>query len=179
MTRHVPPLISWTDKTHHIQAADCKASRTVEVSAVAWDQQHLDSPSAFSRPGQPETRQQPRQKRRGSGKPSLMPVGTPSNSMAASTPSWTGSTKRGTKPRPRPEQDRSTISASGGQGRAVVWVATLQGWGGASRWCTRLAITKLHYQRAQPSPLWSRLFLKIHIGHGVARIARVLCGKAR
>ena len=80
--------------------------------------------------------------------------------------------------KPLPERDGSTISVSGGQGRAVVWVATLQGWGGASRWCTRLATTKLHYQRAQPPPLWSRLFLEIRIGRGLARIPRVLCGKA-
>ena len=38
--------------------------------------------------------------------------GTPSNAMAASTPSWTRSTKRRRKRRPRPGQDGSTISAS-------------------------------------------------------------------
>ena len=43
------------------------------------------APSAFSRPGQPETRQRERQKRRPSGKPSPMPIGTPSNAMAGST----------------------------------------------------------------------------------------------
>ena len=36
----------------------------------------------------------------------------------------------------------------------------------------------LHYQRAQPSPLWSRLCLETRIGRGLARIPRVLCGKA-
>ena len=33
--------------------------------------------------------------------------------------------------------DRSTISASRGQGRGVVWVSTLQRGGGARRWLTR------------------------------------------
>ena len=81
--------------------------------------------------------------------------------------------------RPRPQRDGSTISASGGHARAVVWVATLQGWGGASRWCTILTTTNLHYQRAQPSPLWSRLCLETRIGRGLARIPRVLWGKAQ
>ena len=81
--------------------------------------------------------------------------------------------------RPRPEQDGSIISASGGQGRAVVWVSPFQTGGGACRWCTRLATTKLHYQRAPPSPLWSRLYLEIRIGRGLARIPRVLCSKAQ
>ncbi len=40
--KYVPPPISWTDKTHHTQPDGCKASRTVEVFAVVWDQQHLD-----------------------------------------------------------------------------------------------------------------------------------------
>ena len=71
------------------------------------------------------------------------------------------------------------ISASGGHPRAVVWVATLQRGGGASRWCTILVITNLHYQRAQPSPLWSRLFLETRIGRGLARIPRVLYGQAQ
>ena len=38
----IPPLISWTDKTHHTQPAGCKASRTVKVFVVTWDQLHLD-----------------------------------------------------------------------------------------------------------------------------------------
>ena len=80
--------------------------------------------------------------------------------------------------RPRPERDGSIISASGGHGRGVVWVARLQRGGGARRWCTNLTITNLHYQRAQPSPLWSRLCLEIRIGSGLARIPRILCGKA-
>ena len=50
--------------------------------------------------------------------------------------------------------------------------------GGASRWCTILAITNLHYQRAKPSPLWSRRCPGIRIGRGLARITQILCGKA-
>ena len=50
--------------------------------------------------------------------------------------------------------------------------------GGAHRWRTILAITILHYQRAKPSPLWSRLWPGIHIGHGLARIAQIRWGKA-
>ena len=41
------------------------------------------APSAFSRPGQPETRQRPRRKRRFYGKPSLMPIGPRSKAKAA------------------------------------------------------------------------------------------------
>ena len=37
---NVPPLISWTDRTHHTQPAGCKASQTVEAVAVAWDQHY-------------------------------------------------------------------------------------------------------------------------------------------
>ena len=74
--------------------------------------------------------------------------------------------------------DRSTISASGGHPRGVVWVATLQRGGGASRWCTILTIANLHYQRAKPSPLWSRLCPEIRIGRGLARIPQILRGKA-
>ena len=79
--------------------------------------------------------------------------------------------------RPR-AADLSTNTASGGHGRAVVWVATLQRGGGASRWCTILAITNLHYQRAKPSPLWSGPWPGIRMGRGLARIPRILCGKA-
>ena len=50
--------------------------------------------------------------------------------------------------------------------------------GGAGRWCTILTITNLHYQRAKPSPLWSRLCPGIRIGRGLARIPRILRGKA-
>jgi len=46
------------------------------------------APSEFFSPGQPETRQRPSQKRRSFGKPSLIPIGTPSNAMAASVSSW-------------------------------------------------------------------------------------------
>ncbi len=53
-----------------------------------------------------------------------------------------------------------------------------KGGGGAHRWCTILTITNLHYQRAQPSPLWSRLCPGIRIGRGLARIPQFLCGKA-
>ena len=94
------------------------------------------------------------------------------------TPAWTRSNKRTRKRRPFPKQDRSTDSASRGHTRGVVWVATLQGWGGAGRWCTIVTTTNLHYQRAQPSPLWSRLCPGIRIGRGLARIPGVLCGKA-
>ena len=41
-----------------------------------------------------------------------------------------------------------------------------------------MTITNLHYQRAKPSPLWSKLCPGVRIGGGSARIARVLCGKA-
>ena len=41
-----------------------------------------------------------------------------------------------------------------------------------------MTTASLHYQRAQPSPLWSRLCLETRIGRGLARIPRVLCGKA-
>ena len=82
------------------------------------------------------------------------------------------------KRRPRPERDGSIISASGDQGRAVVWVDHLQEGGGARRWRTILTITNLHYHRAKPSPLWSRLCPGIRIGRGLARIPRILWGKA-
>ena len=42
-----------------------------------------------------------------------------------------------------------------------------------------MAITNLHYQRAKPSPLWSRLCPKILMGRRLARIARVIWGKRR
>ena len=83
---------------------------------------------------------------------------------------------------PWPAQDGSTISASGGRGRGVVEVATLQSGGGARRWLTRwrtlLTTATLLSQRAKPSPLWSRLCPETRIGRGLARIARVLRGKA-
>ena len=37
----------------------------------------------------------------------------------------------------------------------------------------------LHYQRAQPSPLWSRLYRETRIEQGLARITRILRGKAQ
>ena len=81
--------------------------------------------------------------------------------------------------RARPEQDRSTISASGGQGRGVVGVGHLQTGGGARRWLTRwrtlLTTTTPLSQRAEPSPLWSRLCPETRIGRGLARIPRVGC----
>ena len=49
--------------------------------------------------------------------------------------------------------------------------------GGAGRWCTILTITNLHYQRAKPSPLWSRLCPETRIVRGLARIPRILRGK--
>ena len=42
-----------------------------------------------------------------------------------------------------------------------------------------MTITNLHYQRAKPSPLWSRLCPGIRIGRGLARIPQFLCGKAK
>ena len=41
-----------------------------------------------------------------------------------------------------------------------------------------MAITNLHYQRAKPSLLWSRLCPGIRIGRGLARIPQILRGKA-
>ena len=49
----------------------------------------------------------------------------------------------------------------------------------ARRWCTILTTTNLHYQRAQPSPLWFRLCLESRIGRRLAWIPRVLRGKAQ
>ena len=48
----------------------------------------------------------------------------------------------------------------------------------ARRWCTILTITNLHYQRAKPLPLWSRLCPETRIGRGLARIPQILWGKA-
>ena len=107
---------------------------------------------------------------------------TPSNAMAASMSSWRRSSDRSRKTRPPTAAKGSTISAYGGQGRGVVWVATLQSGGGARRWLTRwltlLTTATLLSQRAKPSPLWSRLCPETRIGRGLARIARVLRGKA-
>ena len=50
--------------------------------------------------------------------------------------------------------------------------------GCARRWCTILTTANLHYQRAKPSPLWSRLCLGILIGRGLARIPQILRGTA-
>ena len=87
------------------------------------------------------------------------------------------------KTRPRTAAKGSTISASGGHARAVIWVATLQKGGGAWRWRTRWRVPSttptLHSQRAKPSPSWSGLCPGIRIGRGLARIARLLWGKAR
>ena len=41
-----------------------------------------------------------------------------------------------------------------------------------------MTITNLHYQRAKPSPSWSRLFPETRIGRGLARISQILWGKA-
>ena len=59
------------------------------------------------------------------------------DAMTASMSSRRRSTKGNRETRPRTAVDRSTISDSGGQGRGVVWVATLQTGGGARRWLTR------------------------------------------
>ena len=113
------------------------------------------------------------------GRPWLMPIGTPSNAMAASMSSWRRSSNRSRKTRPRTAAKGSTISASGGQGRGVAWVATLQRGGGARRWRTRwrtlLTTTTLLSQRASPSLLWSGPCLESLIGSGLARIPRVGC----
>ncbi len=102
--------------------------------------------------------------------------------MAASTPSWKSSTKRTRTGRPRPERDGSTISGSGGQGSGVVWVATFQTGGGSHRWRTKwlthLTNTTPFSQRAKSSSLWSRLCPETRIGSGLARILRILFGKA-
>ena len=75
---------------------------------------------------------------------------TPSNAMEASMSSWRRSSNRGRKTRPPTAAKRSTISASRGQGRGVVGVATLQRGGGARRWRTLLTTTTLLSQRARP-----------------------------
>ena len=116
-----------------------------------------------SRPGQPEIRQRGQDRSGGHApaRPLLIPIGTPSNVMAASMSSvkkivqWEQENPVLQRPR-----NRSTISASGGQGGGVVWVdhgykrGVAHG-GGARRWRTILTITNLRYQRAKPSPLWS------------------------
>ena len=50
--------------------------------------------------------------------------------------------------------------------------------GGARRWRIRSTTLTLHSQRAQPSPLWSKLCWESRIGSGLARIAQIRCGKA-
>ena len=47
------------------------------------------------------------------------------------------------------------------------------------RWRTLLTTPTLLSQRAEPSPLWSRLCPGIRIGRKLARIPRILCGKAQ
>ena len=46
------------------------------------------------------------------------------------------------------------------------------------RWRTLLTTPTLLSQRADPSPLWSRLCPGIRTGSELARIPRILCGKA-
>ena len=41
-----------------------------------------------------------------------------------------------------------------------------------------MTTANLHYQRARPSPLWSRLCPETRIGRGLARIPQILWGKA-
>jgi len=110
-----------------------------------------------------------------SAKPSLKPIGTRLSAMAASMSSWRRSSNGSRKLRPPTAAKGSTISASRGQGRGVVEVATLQSGGGARRWRTRwltlLTTATLLSQRAKPSPLWSRLCPETRIGRGLARIA--------
>ena len=64
-------------------------------------------------------------------------VRTPSNATPASMSSWRRSSNGNRKRQPPTAAKSSTISASGGQGRGVIWVATFQRRGGARRWCTR------------------------------------------
>ena len=134
--------------------------------------------SGLSRPGQPETRQRARQKRRFSAKPSLIPIGTPSNAMAASMPSFGRSTNRSRKGHPPTAQDRSTISASGGHADAVVLVDHSQKGVGPLKWSTFPATTTLLSERARASPLWFGTFPKRRIRRGITRISRVPCEKA-
>ena len=56
--------------------------------------------SVFSRLGHPETRQRSRHEQWGSGRRSVMPIGTPSNAMAASMLLWRRSTNGNRKTRP-------------------------------------------------------------------------------
>ena len=46
------------------------------------------------------------------------------------------------------------------------------------RWRVPSTTPTLHSQRAKPSPSWSRLCPGTRIGSGLARILRILCGKA-
>ena len=175
------PLHSWGQAHRQLWDKLRQASRTVEVFVVAWDQQHLDRTQcvlqawASRRTGAVETVEtEAAGLRQAIAETDWDTVESHGgfNAVVAKILQWERKT-----PAPR-DADRSTNSASGGQGRAVVWVATLQGWGGSRRWCMRLATTTLHYQRAQPSPLWRGLSLEIRIGRGLPRIPRVLCGKA-
>ena len=80
--------------------------------------------------------------------------GRPSKAMPALMSSWRRAFSGSRKTRPPTVAKGSTISASRGQGRGVVEVATLQRGGGARRWLTRwrtlLATTTLLSQSASP-----------------------------
>ena len=77
------------------------------------------------------------------------------------------------------QEKRSTVSASGGQTGAAVWVNTLQKPGYSPRWCTLLTTTTLLSQRAGHSPLWLETFTKRRIRRGTTRIFVVRCDKAK
>ena len=114
-----------------------------------------------------------------SGRPSLRPIGTPSNAMAASMLSWTGSTKRARKWGPQPKQDGSTISASWGSRRWSRTNAPPKNPGGASRWRVLSTTPTLFSQRAAPSTLWLRTFCERPIGRGIRRISRPQCDRGK
>ena len=67
----------------------------------------------------------------------------------------------------------------GGQGRGVVWVATLQRGGGSPKWLTQVAHAVDHHNASlsegPSSLLWSGPCLESLMGHRLARIPRIGC----
>ena len=104
---------------------------------------------------------------------------TPSNAMAASMSSGRRSSNGSRKTRPRTAAKGSTISASRGQGRGVVEVATLQRRGGSPsgshRWRTLMATATLLSQRVSLRCCGRGPCLESLIGGGLARIPRAGC----
>ena len=145
-------------------AGSLVGSVAVDRRGLAYRTGHQEGTPHFMRP--PETMRR-RVESRTTGRKESEVIGPPSRAATR----W-----------PRPERDGSTISASGGQGRGVVWVATFPMGGGSHRWLTKwltlLTTPTLLSQRAKSSPSWSRLCPETLIGSGLARIPRVLCGKA-